>query len=91
MKIYEGYRLPDGRCRVAVSNNGHKRPLPPRNKLFNHSPTGFEWGHSGSGPAQLALPKLRRRPSCAGPHKPPTPSRAIECERSTRSKSTSWG
>lgn len=24
-------------------------------KLFNHSPTGFEWGYGGSGPAQLAL------------------------------------
>jgi hypothetical protein len=23
--------------------------------LRNHSPTGFEWGYSGSGPAQLAL------------------------------------
>jgi hypothetical protein len=23
--------------------------------LFNHSPTGFEWGYAGSGPAQLAL------------------------------------
>jgi hypothetical protein len=24
-------------------------------KLFNHSPDGFEWGYGGSGPAQLAL------------------------------------
>ncbi len=24
-------------------------------KLFNHSPTGFNWGYGGSGPAQLAL------------------------------------
>jgi hypothetical protein len=24
-------------------------------RLFNHSPTGFEWGYAGSGPAQLAL------------------------------------
>jgi hypothetical protein len=23
--------------------------------LWNHSPTGFEWGYCGSGPAQLAL------------------------------------
>jgi hypothetical protein len=23
--------------------------------LWNHSPTGFEWGYGGSGPAQLAL------------------------------------
>ena len=24
-------------------------------RLFNHSPAGFEWGYEGSGPAQLAL------------------------------------
>ena len=24
-------------------------------KLFNHSPDGFEWGYGGSGPAQLSL------------------------------------
>ena len=24
-------------------------------KLYNHSPDGFEWGYHGSGPAQLAL------------------------------------
>jgi len=23
--------------------------------VWNHSPTGFEWGYGGSGPAQLAL------------------------------------
>jgi hypothetical protein len=26
--------------------------------VFNHSPTGFSWGYSGSGPAQLALALL---------------------------------
>jgi len=26
-----------------------------RRTLRNHSPTGFEWGYGGSGPAQLAL------------------------------------
>jgi Family of unknown function (DUF6166) len=26
--------------------------------LFNHSPTGFDWGYGGSGPAQLALALL---------------------------------
>jgi hypothetical protein len=26
--------------------------------LCNHSPTGFEWGYGGSGPAQLALALL---------------------------------
>lgn len=27
-------------------------------KLFNHSPDGFNWGYGGSGPAQLALAVL---------------------------------
>lgn len=30
----------------------------PSLKLSNHSPTGFEWGYGGSGPAQLALALL---------------------------------
>lgn len=32
-----------------------RRPLSPRLDLRKHSPTGFEWGYEGSGPAQLAL------------------------------------
>ncbi len=33
------------------------KPLSPREslKVCNHSPTGFNWGYGGSGPAQLAL------------------------------------
>lgn len=31
------------------------KPLPLRLEVYNHSPTGFEWGYGGSGPAQLAL------------------------------------
>ncbi len=27
----------------------------PSQKIWNHSPDGFNWGYSGSGPAQLAL------------------------------------
>lgn len=27
-------------------------------KLWNHSPDGFQWGYGGSGPAQLALALL---------------------------------
>ena len=34
------------------------RPLNPRLDLWNHSPTGFEWGYGGSGPSQLALALL---------------------------------
>lgn len=50
MKQYEGRR--EGYA-VIVTVDG--RPLNPRLDLYNHSPTGFEWGYCGSGPAQLAL------------------------------------
>lgn len=50
MKRYEGVR--EGYA-VTVTVDG--RRLNPRNDLWNHSPTGFEWGYGGSGPAQLAL------------------------------------
>jgi len=50
MKEYRGHRTQDG---VVVTVND--RPLNPRFDLHNHSPTGFEWGYGGSGPAQLAL------------------------------------
>jgi Family of unknown function (DUF6166) len=39
----------------AVSVTVDGRRLNPRQDLWNHSPTGFEWGYGGSGPAQLAL------------------------------------
>jgi hypothetical protein len=50
MKQYAGRR--EGYA-VIVTVDGH--PLNPRLDLWNHSPTGFEWGYAGSGPAQLAL------------------------------------
>lgn len=53
MKSYAGRR--EGHA-VIVTVNGC--PLNPRLDLFNHSPTGFEWGYCGSGPAQLALALL---------------------------------
>jgi hypothetical protein len=56
MKTYEGRR--EGYA-VLVTVNG--RPLNPRLDLWNHSPTGFEWGYGGSGPAQLALALLADR------------------------------
>ena len=40
---------------VYVYENNHSRPLEPRLDLRSQSPTGFAWGYSGSGPAQLAL------------------------------------
>lgn len=56
MRTYVGVRLDDC-CVVTVDN----RSLNPRLDLFNHSPTGFEWGYGGSGPAQLALAILDRK------------------------------
>ena len=38
-----------------------ERLLPDESQeVINHSPDGFEWGYSGSGPAQLALALLLR-------------------------------
>jgi hypothetical protein len=53
VKFYEGARA--GHT-VVVTVDG--QPLNPRFDLWNHSPTGFEWGYGGSGPAQLALALL---------------------------------
>jgi hypothetical protein len=53
VKRYEGRRTGQG---VEVTVDG--QPLNPRLDLWNHSPTGFEWGYAGSGPAQLALALL---------------------------------
>jgi hypothetical protein len=60
-KTYTGYRehAPhDGTHAVTVKVHvAGKEPriLDPRLDLRNHSPTGFEWGYAGSGPAQLSL------------------------------------
>jgi hypothetical protein len=41
-----------------VRDDGFSATLNPRLDLRNHSPTGFQWGYGGSGPAQLALALL---------------------------------
>lgn len=43
-------------CGARVYVNGME--LNPRLHIRNHSPTGFNWGYGGSGPAQLALAML---------------------------------
>jgi hypothetical protein len=53
LNTYKGKRTEAG-CIVTVND----RPLNPRFDLANKSPTGFEWGYEGSGPAQLALAML---------------------------------
>lgn len=58
MRTYIG-RRDDGDVEVVVvDENGVSRQLPRRLDIRNHSPTGFEWGYGGSGPAQLALALL---------------------------------
>ncbi|MCA9071157.1 MAG: hypothetical protein KDA84_19650 [Planctomycetaceae bacterium] len=59
-RVYRGERQPDPETGVlevlvTVSDEQSVRLLNPRLDLWNHSPTGFEWGYGGSGPAQLAL------------------------------------
>jgi hypothetical protein len=54
MKLYHGRRTEHG-CAVDVEEDGECYLLHPRHDLRSHSPTSLEWGHSGSGPAQLAL------------------------------------
>ena len=52
MKIYQGRRLEpekDTGSDVEVTVNG--KPL--KHRIY-HSPTGFNWGYMGSGPADLA-------------------------------------
>lgn len=63
MKVYHGLRTSTG-CEVIIEygNEGSYSQrildINPSLKLRNHSPTGFEWGYGGSGPAQLALALL---------------------------------
>lgn len=54
MKRYIGKRGPDG-LEVTVNNGCTAHPLGLHLNVANHSPTGFECGYEGSGPAQLAL------------------------------------
>jgi hypothetical protein len=58
--LYVGERGAEeiGTCKVWKLVKGRKKKLldPARSqRVYNHSPDGFEWGYGGSGPAQLAL------------------------------------
>lgn len=58
MKSYVGEREDSGDTTIAVIDREATRkvrPLALRLDLRGHSPTGFEWGYGGSGPAQTAL------------------------------------
>lgn len=58
MYTYTGRRTRSGASVYMQHENGQLQKLPLRLDLYNHSPTGFEWGYGGSGPAQLALALL---------------------------------
>jgi Family of unknown function (DUF6166) len=51
---YHGWRDGKGKSHVRRRARGTDHPLRPRLDLSNHF-HGFEWGHGGAGPAQLAL------------------------------------
>jgi len=54
---YVGYR--QGGQAIVEKRPGQEQLTPDRSlALVNHSPSGFEWGYGGSGPAQLALALL---------------------------------
>ncbi len=55
MKTYRGNRERGKVWIESAEYEGGWRDLPLRLDIFNHSPSGFEWGYLGSGPAQLAL------------------------------------
>jgi len=53
--IFTGQRSDAGPHVVQMISAQGAEPLPMRLDLANHSPSGFEWGYVGAGPAQLAL------------------------------------
>lgn len=55
---YVGRRTKQGVTVTREADDGSSESLPLRLDLAKKSPTGFEWGYNGSGPAQLALAML---------------------------------
>lgn len=60
--IWKGERKPieeDNKVTMKIDCQEFEVNLPLYLEEVNHSPTGFEWGYLGSGPAQLAYAILR--------------------------------
>lgn len=55
MKTYLGARVNGEAIVVVVERDHSAKMLPLGLEHVRHSPTGFEWGYGGSGPAQLAF------------------------------------
>ena len=67
---YRGHRTPDG-CLVEVlpaDMKGVRAIGVPLRHHVRHSPTGFEWGYEGSGPADLARSLLAHHLGDIVPH-----------------------
>lgn len=60
MKVYTGLLVNNNPVVTVKNDGGPHRELKsgPSIALRNHSPDGFNWGYSGSGPSQLALALL---------------------------------
>jgi hypothetical protein len=58
MKTYRASKNDSGTLDVVVDDGTQTYLLPLRLDLANKSPTGFQSGYAGSGPAQLALALL---------------------------------
>jgi len=53
--VFSGERHEGDTCVLLAVGGQASRLLPLHLAVRKHSPNGFEWGYSGSGPAQLAL------------------------------------
>lgn len=58
MAVYRGFRHSGGMGNQLVTKDDDILSPAPSQKIWNHSPDGFNWGYAGSGPAQLALALL---------------------------------
>jgi hypothetical protein len=58
MTIYRGFRHSKGAGHQLVTKDDDILSPIPSQKIWDHSPDGFNWGYGGSGPAQLALALL---------------------------------
>ena len=56
--VYRGRRDPSAQVGDEVEVMVDGEPLDYRYDLLSASPSGFEWGYGGSGPAQLAIATL---------------------------------
>jgi len=58
MTVYGGFKHSGGMGPQLVTKDDDILDPTPSQKIWNHSPDGFNWGYQGSGPAQLALALL---------------------------------